>query len=55
MIIASVSITGMSWTEVGRDTIGMPQDVLVGLATSSHTTTSLATGTFDNVTVTTAP
>ena len=51
-IVASVSSTGSSWTEVGRDTFSMPASVLVGLATSSHTTSAVATGTFDNVSVT---
>ena len=51
-IVASISSNGTSWTEVGRDTFTMPADVLVGLATSSHTTSFAATGTFDDVSVT---
>jgi len=53
-ITASQSIDGRTWTVVGRDTFSMPSAVLVGLATSSHDVTRLATGTFANVTVTTA-
>ena len=52
-IVASVSSNGTSWTEVGRDTFSMPSSVLAGLATSSHTTSAAAAGTFDNVSVTT--
>jgi glucose/arabinose dehydrogenase/regulation of enolase protein 1 (concanavalin A-like superfamily) len=52
VITASVSTTGTTWTVVGSATFTMPSAVLVGLGVSSHTTTSLATGTFDNVVVT---
>jgi regulation of enolase protein 1 (concanavalin A-like superfamily) len=50
-ITAAVSADGVAWTTVGRDTFTMPATVLVGLAANGNTTTSLATGTFDNVTV----
>ena len=50
-ITAYVSSTGSSWSVVGSDTFSLPSGVLVGLAVSSHTTSSLATGVFDNVSV----
>ena len=40
---------GSTWTLVGTDTITLPDTVLIGLAAHSHTTTSLATAKFDNV------
>jgi len=52
VITASVSADGTTWTTVASDTISMPSSVLVGLVVSSHDTATLATGTFDNVTVT---
>lgn len=45
------SADGRTWTVVGVDTIPMSQDVLVGLAVSSHTTTATARAVFDRVTV----
>ncbi len=51
-ITASKSIDGASWTVVGSDTIPMPASILVGLAVSSHEESTLATATFDNVSVT---
>jgi regulation of enolase protein 1 (concanavalin A-like superfamily) len=42
---------GSNWTVVGVDTIPMGEDVLVGLAVSSHTTTATARAVFDRVTV----
>jgi hypothetical protein len=39
------------WTVVGRDTVSLPTNVLVGLVAHSHTTTALATATFTNVSV----
>ncbi|HVZ19897.1 MAG TPA: hypothetical protein VG871_02480 [Vicinamibacterales bacterium] len=50
-ITASASPDGATWTVVGQDTFSMPTTVLVGLAVSSHTTSALATGVFDHVTV----
>jgi hypothetical protein len=41
-----------AWTLVGRETIaGLPEQVLVGLAVTSHVDGTLATARFDNVTV----
>jgi hypothetical protein len=40
-------------TQVGTDTIAMGSSVNVGLAVSSHVNGTLATATFDHVTVTT--
>jgi glucose/arabinose dehydrogenase len=45
---------GTSWTAVGSaTTISMPSTISIGLAVSSHVSATLATGTFDGVTVTT--
>src|SRR4051812_4695019 len=43
------SSDGATWTFVGSETIAMAADVFVGLAVTSHTTTALATATFDGV------
>jgi regulation of enolase protein 1 (concanavalin A-like superfamily) len=43
------SSNGTDWTLVGSATISMNSSVFVGLAVSSHTTSSTATATFDNV------
>jgi phosphatidylserine/phosphatidylglycerophosphate/cardiolipin synthase-like enzyme/regulation of enolase protein 1 (concanavalin A-like superfamily) len=50
-ISAYVSTDGVSWFLVGSDTFAMPADALVGLAVTSHDSGRLATGTFQNVTV----
>ena len=54
-ISAFESADGATWTLVGSDTFTLGATVDVGLAVSSHVTGTLATATFDNVTVTTAP
>jgi regulation of enolase protein 1 (concanavalin A-like superfamily) len=54
LITAEMSVDGTSWTTVGSDTFSMPADVLVGLAATSHSTSAVATGRFDNVAVTTS-
>jgi regulation of enolase protein 1 (concanavalin A-like superfamily) len=51
VVTASVSPDGSTWTTVGRDTISLPADVLVGLALTSHDDTALATARFDQVAV----
>ena len=51
-ISAYQSADGLTWTPVGTDTIPMGQTVFIGLGVSSHSTSTVATGTFDNVTVT---
>ena len=51
-LTAYQSADGVNWTVVGTDTIPMAQTVFVGLAVSSHTTTTAATATFDNLTIT---
>ncbi len=48
-ITAYESADGVNWTLVGSDTFSMAQTVYVGLAVTSHTTSSNATCTFDNV------
>ena len=50
-ITAYQSADGSAWSKVGAETIVMPAGVLVGLAVSSHTTSALATATFDQVTI----
>ena len=52
VITASVSANGSTWTTVGSATIALPSNALVGLAVSSHDTSRLATGTFENISVT---
>lgn len=52
-ITAYSSVDGTSWTSLGSATISMPTDVLIGLATNAHDLVTLATATFDNVSVTT--
>jgi hypothetical protein len=48
---AAASANGTSWTTVGSATIAMPSTIFVGLAVSSHVAGTLATATFDGVTV----
>ena len=50
-ITALQSADGTTWTVVGTDTIAFAQTVLIGLAVSSHSTTTAATATFDNVVI----
>jgi regulation of enolase protein 1 (concanavalin A-like superfamily) len=50
-VTAYQSATGDTWTTVGTATIALPADVLIGLAVSSHSTSSVATATFDHVSV----
>ena len=45
------SADGTSWTLVGTDTIPMAPMVYVGLGVTSHTTSSSATCTFDNLSI----
>ena len=42
---------GANWTLVGTETIPMASTVYVGLAVTSHTTSTSATATFDNVVI----
>jgi len=49
------SADGSSWTVVGSDSFTMPENVLVGLAVSSHIAATLSTAAFDNVAVTSSP
>jgi hypothetical protein len=48
-INAYSSPDGTTWSLVGSDTFTMGSTMLVGLGVSSHTTSTAATGTFDNV------
>jgi regulation of enolase protein 1 (concanavalin A-like superfamily) len=52
---ASVSTDGTTWTVVGSDTITMSATIDVGLTVSSHVAGTLATATFDSVTITALP
>jgi regulation of enolase protein 1 (concanavalin A-like superfamily) len=45
------SADGASWTLIGTDTIPMASTVYVGLSVTSHTTSTSATATFDNVVI----
>jgi hypothetical protein len=49
---AAASPDGTTWTTIGSATIAMPPTIYVGLAVSSHVAGTLATGTFEDVTVT---
>jgi regulation of enolase protein 1 (concanavalin A-like superfamily) len=49
MITAYASADGAAWTMVGTDTFAMGTDVYVGLAVSSHVGGTLATASFDQV------
>ena len=44
-----------SWTRIGADTVSFGSTVQVGLAVSSHVDGTLATATFDNFTINSAP
>jgi len=48
-ITASSSTNGVTWTQVGVDTVSMGAQVFVGLAVTSHAAGVLNTSTFDNV------
>ncbi len=51
VVTAFESVDGVNWTTVGSATISLPATALFGLVAHSHTTTALATGVFDNVSV----
>jgi PKD repeat protein len=53
-ITASLSPDGQAWTTIGSDTFSIGSSILVGLAVSSHSTSSAATGSFDRVSATAA-
>jgi regulation of enolase protein 1 (concanavalin A-like superfamily) len=48
---ASMSADGTTWTPLGTATISMAADVFVGLAVTSHDSSTTATGRFDDVVV----
>ncbi len=50
-VTASYSSNGTTWTQVGSDTISMPQSLFVGMAVTSHNNATLTTATFDSVAV----
>jgi regulation of enolase protein 1 (concanavalin A-like superfamily) len=45
------SVDGVTWTTIGSATIAMGTNVLIGLAVTSHTTSSACESVFDNVTI----
>jgi regulation of enolase protein 1 (concanavalin A-like superfamily) len=51
-LIASRSADGVTWSEVGRDTITMSGSLYVGLAVTSHDDSAVARAVFDNVLIT---
>jgi hypothetical protein len=50
-VTAYQSPNGVDWSVVDTATIALPTDVLIGLAVSSHSTTTRATATFEQVTI----
>ncbi len=46
------STNGTNWTQIGRVSIPMAQEVHIGLAVTSHNNGTLCEATFSNVTVT---
>jgi regulation of enolase protein 1 (concanavalin A-like superfamily) len=50
-VTAFRSTNGTTWTMVGSETLTLPTSFYVGLAVTSHNTSSAATATFTNVTV----
>lgn len=42
---------GSAWTQIGSDTIAMPQTIYVGLAVTSHATSSSAICSFQHVSI----
>jgi phosphatidylserine/phosphatidylglycerophosphate/cardiolipin synthase-like enzyme len=51
LVIGMHSADGMSWTEVGRQTIALGAELLAGLAVTSHKDGTLATAMFDRVVI----
>ena len=50
-LIGSHSSDGSAWSELGRVTIDLPEEVLIGTAVTSRTNEAVATGAFSNVIV----
>ena len=55
LLTAFTSFDGNSWTMVGQDSIALGTAAYIGLTAHSHDPSQLATATFDNVSITTAP
>ena len=49
------SSNGSSWSQIGSATVPMSRNAFVGLALTAHNNMQLATATFDNVTISSAP
>ena len=52
VVTADTSFDGLNWTTIGADVIALPSDVLVGVAVTSHSNSTLAFASVDNVSVT---
>jgi hypothetical protein len=50
-VIGSHSANGSSWSELGRYSLDLPEEVLVGTAVTSRTNDAVARGVFSNVTL----
>jgi hypothetical protein len=53
-VTASISSDGVNWAQLSSQTISMATNVYIGLGVTSGSTTRLATGTLDNVSVSSA-
>ncbi|MGE3518957.1 MAG: phospholipase D-like domain-containing protein [Vicinamibacterales bacterium] len=53
-VTAAISSNGSAWTTLGSTTTTMPSSAQIGLIVTSHSTSTLNTSTFDNVTVSTS-
>jgi N-acetylneuraminic acid mutarotase len=54
-LTASVSNDGVTWTQVGSTTSTFPANAFLGLAVTSHNSSTLTTATIDNVAATALP
>ncbi|MDB6165819.1 MAG: hypothetical protein JWQ83_959 [Lacunisphaera sp.] len=48
---AAFSIDGTSWTSLGSQTVVMPADILIGIAASSHTSSTAMSAAFSGISV----
>ena len=55
LVTASVSSDGVTWAIVAHDIVELPEDVLVGLAVTSHDRMRMASATFGSVAVAALP
>ena len=52
IVTAYTSVNGTTWTELGTATITLSNGADMGMFVTSHSSSTLSTATFDNVTVT---